>query len=164
MVTDILHLCVSTGLRSLSPFMPFLTEELYQRLPGVDLEITPSVSLASYPRPEDVRTFTLFYLCINSTLELVIKLWYLWMSCSTTIGDSSVISNNMSPTPKIWMVAPYDRQVQSIPLKCMQLCRTNTKNSFCYTVHLAEYRDRRRYAVCTRHSQPYSVCQKRLLH
>lgn len=40
---------LDTGLRLLSPFMPFITEELYQRLPG---EKSVSISVAPYPEPE----------------------------------------------------------------------------------------------------------------
>jgi valyl-tRNA synthetase len=49
---SILYLCLNTGLRLLSPFMPFLTEELYQRLP--DKNLAPSVMISSYPVPEQV--------------------------------------------------------------------------------------------------------------
>ena len=30
----VLYTCLDTGLRLLHPLMPFVTEELYQRLPG----------------------------------------------------------------------------------------------------------------------------------
>src|SRR5687767_7699075 len=51
------------ALRLLHPFMPFITEELWQRLPGVGSEsmhpayqaadVTPTVMLAAYPRAEE---------------------------------------------------------------------------------------------------------------
>jgi len=49
---SVLYFCLNTGLRLLSPFMPFLTEELYQRLPGGKL--APSIMIASYPVPSEV--------------------------------------------------------------------------------------------------------------
>lgn len=51
---NVLHICVEAGLRLLSPFMPFLSEELFQRLsrrPQVD---EPSICLAPYPTSEEV--------------------------------------------------------------------------------------------------------------
>lgn len=43
-----LYTCLEVGLRLLSPFMPFLTEELYQRLPRIDVSV-PSICVAEYP-------------------------------------------------------------------------------------------------------------------
>lgn len=45
--------CVDAGLRILSPFMPYLTEELYQRLPRRRGK-RQSVMECDYPRPEEV--------------------------------------------------------------------------------------------------------------
>lgn len=42
-----LYVCLDYGLRLLSPFMPFITEELFQRLPRADT--TPSICVSSYP-------------------------------------------------------------------------------------------------------------------
>ncbi|XP_072777145.1 valine--tRNA ligase isoform X5 [Taeniopygia guttata] len=42
--------CLEAGLRLLSPFMPFLTEELWQRLPRAP-QAPPSICLAPYPEP-----------------------------------------------------------------------------------------------------------------
>lgn len=42
-----LFTCLDNGLRLISPFMPFITEELYQRLPRVDGPL--SVCIAPYP-------------------------------------------------------------------------------------------------------------------
>ncbi|XP_068144799.1 valine--tRNA ligase [Drosophila tropicalis] len=42
-----LYVCLDYGLRLLSPFMPFITEELYQRLPRA--EPAASICVASYP-------------------------------------------------------------------------------------------------------------------
>lgn len=58
MSLDTLLLCVDNGLRLLSPFMPFLTEELYQRLPHFKSEKRPlSICVASYP---DQAVFKMF--------------------------------------------------------------------------------------------------------
>ncbi|XP_059826824.1 valine--tRNA ligase, mitochondrial [Hypanus sabinus] len=48
---QVLHACADLSLRLLSPFMPYLTEELWQRLPGQELQAEPSVCLAPYPNP-----------------------------------------------------------------------------------------------------------------
>ena len=47
---------VDTGLRLLHPFMPFITEELYQRLPTVKKGTSPetSISVANYPQSESL--------------------------------------------------------------------------------------------------------------
>lgn len=44
----VLYTCLDLGLRLLSPFMPFITEELFQRLPRSNEEI-PSICVAPFP-------------------------------------------------------------------------------------------------------------------
>jgi valyl-tRNA synthetase len=44
-----LYICLEYGLRLLHPLMPFVTEELWQRLPGT--RSAPSITIASYPLP-----------------------------------------------------------------------------------------------------------------
>ncbi|GFN76516.1 valine--tRNA ligase [Plakobranchus ocellatus] len=51
-VRSILHLCTDTFLRAAAPFMPFLCEELYQRLPAEKEDRAPSVCVATYPQPQ----------------------------------------------------------------------------------------------------------------
>ncbi|XP_030053250.1 valine--tRNA ligase, mitochondrial isoform X2 [Microcaecilia unicolor] len=48
---QVLYWCTELGLRLLSPFMPFLTEELWQRLPRQGVDSTPSICVAQYPNP-----------------------------------------------------------------------------------------------------------------
>lgn len=48
----VLFTCLDYGLRLLSPFMPFITEELFQRLPRKNIEI-PSICVAPFPSIED---------------------------------------------------------------------------------------------------------------
>lgn len=46
---DTLYTALEGGLKLLHPFMPFVTEELWQRLPRRPGDETPSIMLASYP-------------------------------------------------------------------------------------------------------------------
>ncbi|KAK9709947.1 valine--tRNA ligase [Basidiobolus ranarum] len=49
---DTLYTCLEAGLKLLHPFMPFVTEELYQRLPRRPEDSIPTISKASYPVEE----------------------------------------------------------------------------------------------------------------
>ncbi|XP_064637775.1 valine--tRNA ligase-like [Lineus longissimus] len=51
-VLETLHVCIDVALRAMSPFMPYLTEELYQRLRG-GIEVA-SVCLAKYPDSSEI--------------------------------------------------------------------------------------------------------------
>lgn len=48
--TNTLYTALESGLRLIHPFMPFLTEELWQRLPRRPGDSTPSVTVSSYPQ------------------------------------------------------------------------------------------------------------------
>ena len=47
-----LYTALEAGLKLVHPFMPFLTEELWQRLPRRPGDTTPSITVASYPQPD----------------------------------------------------------------------------------------------------------------
>lgn len=47
---DVLYLCLEQGLQLLHPMMPFLTEELWQRLPRRPAQSVASISLAAFPQ------------------------------------------------------------------------------------------------------------------
>lgn len=60
-VQQILYFSMESFLRMLSPFMPYLTEELFQRLPVKSQNWPESICIASFPAPDDVRIhFVLF--------------------------------------------------------------------------------------------------------
>ena len=54
-----LYTCLDHGLRLLHPFMPFVTEELWQRLPRRPNDATPSIMVS--PFPTYVSHFSSFY-------------------------------------------------------------------------------------------------------
>ncbi|KAK6979764.1 valine--tRNA ligase-like isoform X1 [Biomphalaria glabrata] len=51
-IQQILFLCAETFVLAAAPFMPFLCEELYQRLPSRDVGKAESVCIAEYPKPD----------------------------------------------------------------------------------------------------------------
>jgi valyl-tRNA synthetase len=66
---DTLYTALETGLRLLSPFMPFLTEELWQRLPRRPGEDFKSITIAQYPEYEsafnDAKSETAYELILG---------------------------------------------------------------------------------------------------
>jgi len=61
--SETLYICLETGLKLLHPFMPFVTEELYQRLPRRASDKVPSIVVSSFP------TDTVFGEWRNSKVE-----------------------------------------------------------------------------------------------
>lgn len=53
-IRQTLYSTVNIGLRLLHPFMPYITEELYQRLPRRKTETKPSICITQYPQVEHV--------------------------------------------------------------------------------------------------------------
>ena len=49
-----LYTCLDIALRLTHPFMPFVSEELYQRLPRRTANCPPSLCVTAYPLPEQV--------------------------------------------------------------------------------------------------------------
>uniref|UniRef100_A0A060TC23 Valine--tRNA ligase, mitochondrial n=1 Tax=Blastobotrys adeninivorans TaxID=409370 RepID=A0A060TC23_BLAAD len=47
---DTLYICLDGALKLIHPFMPFITEELWQRLPRRAGDDTPSISVSEYPQ------------------------------------------------------------------------------------------------------------------
>ncbi|RXG57390.1 Valine--tRNA ligase [Armadillidium vulgare] len=55
---NVLYLCLRTGLLLISPFMPFLSEELYQRLPIKESDQAPSICVTEYPKSAEFEIFS----------------------------------------------------------------------------------------------------------
>ena len=59
---NVLYTCLEQGLLLLSPYMPFITEELYQRLPRRSADSPPSICVTSYPNE-------VFYKVLNAWIK-----------------------------------------------------------------------------------------------
>ena len=49
----VLYTCLDTGLRLISPFMPYVSEELFQRLPRWTDQEPPSITVTPFPTLQD---------------------------------------------------------------------------------------------------------------
>ncbi|XP_076436841.1 valine--tRNA ligase-like [Babylonia areolata] len=52
---QVLYTCLDVGLRLLHPLMPFVTEELFQRLPRRSSDAAPSICVTAYPESADFQ-------------------------------------------------------------------------------------------------------------
>eukprot|EP00758_Cryptobia_borreli_P005671 Tbor_TRINITY_DN4958_c0_g1::TRINITY_DN4958_c0_g1_i1::g.9618::m.9618/K01873/VARS, valS; valyl-tRNA synthetase len=95
-VQDVLLYCVEAGLRMLHPMMPFVTEELYHRLPHFDTLGYETIMLAQYPSDMSFRnTVTEEHMkavmdCVSAarSMKASYQLTYkvkpdVWISCTT---------------------------------------------------------------------------------
>ncbi len=95
------------ALRLLHPFMPFITEELWQRLPGVGREslhaayrgadVTPTVMLTSYPQSDESLIDERAEAEMQSIIELVSRVRNIRTELSVKPGDQ---------LPRIFIGAP----------------------------------------------------------
>ncbi|KAL4867897.1 hypothetical protein BDV12DRAFT_197758 [Aspergillus spectabilis] len=76
---DTLYTTLESGLRLLSPFMPFLTEELWQRLPRRSGDNTASITIAEYPEydssfddPRSEAAYELVLGCSKGVRSLIV--------------------------------------------------------------------------------------------
>lgn len=65
----ILYECLSAGIRMLHPMIPFVTEELYQRLPGPT--VPESICIAPYPKVDKSRYFPDAEACLEAVMKNV---------------------------------------------------------------------------------------------
>ncbi|KAM4697001.1 valine--tRNA ligase [Rhinophrynus dorsalis] len=110
-----LYTCLDAGLRLLSPFMPFLTEELYQRLPRRSSSRSPSISVTPYPettefhwRDEELeRNMDLALLIVKSirSLRADYNLTKTKADCFVQCQDADTISVVTAFTPYITVLS-----------------------------------------------------------
>lgn len=50
----VLYTALEVGLRLIHPFMPYISEELYQRLPATATARSASIMISPYPEPQQV--------------------------------------------------------------------------------------------------------------
>jgi valyl-tRNA synthetase len=95
------------ALRLLHPFMPFITEELWQRLPGVGrdslhaayrgADVTPTVMLAEYPQPDESLIDERAEAEMQSLIELVSRVRNIRTELNVKPGDH---------LPRVFVAAP----------------------------------------------------------
>uniref|UniRef100_A0A0N4Z0P1 Valine--tRNA ligase, mitochondrial n=1 Tax=Parastrongyloides trichosuri TaxID=131310 RepID=A0A0N4Z0P1_PARTI len=74
-IRNILFWCVNTGLKLSAPFMPFITEELWQRLPKSESEKSPSIHVSKFPINEDYKfEDSTSENIVNSAMDIVKKI------------------------------------------------------------------------------------------
>ncbi len=105
-IRTVLFMCVDTGLRCLSPFMPFLTEELYQRLPGTVSDSVPSICVAPYPKVSQVvasfrHQKELFFLVLQFGLSLQRQSMFLSWLCFQYQWRNHVVEEEIELAMKI---------------------------------------------------------------
>lgn len=68
---DTLYTCIDQGLKLIHPYMPFVTEEMWQRLPRREGDKTPSITIAQFPEYEktfdDVEAYNAYELVLEIT-------------------------------------------------------------------------------------------------
>ncbi|KAJ0176412.1 hypothetical protein K1T71_007591 [Dendrolimus kikuchii] len=109
-----LYTSLEYGLKLLSPFMPFVTEELYQRLPRNDTTC-PSICVASYPTDADTpwRSQDL-----ESDVDTVLKMIHLIRSTRSeynlTNKQKTTVHLIISPELEVEVLSGLFRSLQSL--------------------------------------------------
>lgn len=91
---DVLLFVIEKGLRMLHPMMPFVTEELWHRLPQSASFATESIMLAQYPLPSGWKSET-----VESTMKQVLEVVSNVRSTKASYGLTN------KHRPEVWIVA-----------------------------------------------------------
>lgn len=77
---NVLYTALEVALTLISPFMPFLSEELFQRLPPRTPTRPPSICVAPYPEPEQVQyTYIVTIVTIVTVWKRKVEVWVIHM-------------------------------------------------------------------------------------
>jgi valyl-tRNA synthetase len=107
---NVLYTCLDSGFRLISPFMPFVTEELWQRLPRRAGDTTPSICVAAYPTKTDAR---------NSTLEAEIK--FVMNLIDTCRSMKNKFGFTSKVTPQVFLVTADAAQAAGVQALLLEL-------------------------------------------
>jgi len=125
----VLATCFDAGLRLISPFMPFISEELWQRLPrpeSVKQTLPPSICIASYPSVEEFGVWR------NEVLEEEYKMVFRFIGSIRKVRASYNLPNR-TKTPLILCCA--DKETMDV---LERFSGTISTLSFCTPVSIAD--------------------------
>jgi len=101
-----LYTCLDNGLRLLHPFMPFVTEELWQRLPRRPNDPTPSIMVSSYP----VNDPSFIFNDANKQFDLVFS--------TLKTGRSLAASYNLQSDIQFFIQVQSDQEAALFSTQC----------------------------------------------
>ena len=107
-----LYTCLDHGLRLLHPFMPFVTEELWQRLPRRPNDPTPSIMVSAFP--EHVGHF------IQLCQLLTTRTYRIPLSCSTRRTSSLTLYLLQSKPAGRWLLLTVFRATSNVGIVCFR--------------------------------------------
>lgn len=107
---SVLYTCLDSGFRLISPFMPFVTEELWQRLPRRAGDTCPSICVAPYPTKVDAR---------DATLEEEIK--FVQNVIDTCRSMKSQFNFSAKIVPEVYLESADPHEVESMQALIVEL-------------------------------------------
>lgn len=140
---QVLYLCIDTGLRLLAPFMPFITEELWQRLPrraSSSSQKQPlSICVAEYPQIEEcsyrdeqlesrvstvmdiIKTIRSLRADYDLTAKVKADLYVTFMDKEDAdgVGDLTTLISTLTSSKQVSILTPD--QSSQIPKGCAQI-------------------------------------------
>ncbi|KAG8886997.1 hypothetical protein FRB98_000680 [Tulasnella sp. 332] len=126
-----LYTCLDSGLKLLHPFMPFVTEELWQRLPRRPQDKCPSIMMATYPvqdkdldSPDAEKAFDVVFSIIKATRSLAAQYnlgFNVQLHIQTTPAEAQLMTSQI-PTiitlTKGCKEAAVVTDIEDVPLGC----------------------------------------------
>lgn len=110
--SNALYICLEEGLRMLHPFMPFVTEELYQHLPRRPQDKIPSISVSPFPTYHEDFKFFEAESQFNSMYEVIKNIRRL--ASETKINKKSEISLQSPNQKSLELISANEMAIGSL--------------------------------------------------